>query len=173
MSPVSQNIKTPLALKRPRASCSRKVPLAAESLHSLSHSGAPRQAPPPSPTSDACPPLTAPSGSSFPPLPSSPGGLISRDPPQPIPALSASRHGALRASRPTKEREDSIAEAKRKNSSCSFRNGTGAYHPPPQASAGSDAAARKKGHRGRAGGNGIWSYGAHWFTKAGQSSHPR
>ncbi|XP_061617466.1 ataxin-7-like protein 1 [Phyllopteryx taeniolatus] len=156
----------------------RKVPLAAESLSSLSPSGGTsQQAPLPSPPSDTRPPLTTPSssiscGPSFPHPISSPRSLTFRDAPQPISTLGASHHSAHRASRPTKEREDSFVGAKRKNSSyyCSFRNGT-SYHPPLQASGGPDATlARKKGH-GREG-NGLWSYSDHWLSKAdGSRSH--
>ncbi|KAM9771923.1 ataxin-7-like protein 1 isoform 2-T2 [Syngnathus typhle] len=146
----------------------RKVPPAAESLPTLSPSGTSQQAPPPSPASDTSSLFTAPSGPSFPHAASSPGALTFRDAPQPHATLGAPRHSAHRASRPTKEREDSIAEARRKNPSyaCSFRNGTS----PHGVSAGPGA---KKGH-GRAR-NGLWGYSGHWLTKAdgtqGQNSN--
>ncbi|XP_061662658.1 ataxin-7-like protein 1 [Syngnathoides biaculeatus] len=150
----------------------RKVPLAAESLASLSPSGVTSQrAALPSPASDTRLPLTASSGSvscgtSFPHPASLPRSLTFRDTPQPVSTLGASQHSAHRAGRSTKEREDSFAGAKRKYSSysCSFRNWT-SNHPPSQGSGGPDATpARKKGH-GREG-NGLWSYSDHWLSKA-------
>ncbi|XP_057710937.1 ataxin-7-like protein 1 isoform X2 [Corythoichthys intestinalis] len=125
----------------------RKVPLAAESLPSLSSTQK-------SPLSDTCALLTNPSSSvssaHFSPHPSP-----SRNVPRTI-----SHHSSYRASHITKEREDSLAGTKRKNSSCSIRNGTN-NHLSLQAPGG---AVRKKGRIRE--GNGLWGYNDHWLSKA-------
>nr|XP_057934605.1 ataxin-7-like protein 1 isoform X2 [Doryrhamphus excisus] len=159
----------------------RKVPLAAESLHCLSPSGAPsgtsQQAHPPSTTSDSCPPLTSSSGSVSRSISqSAPAGFTFRD--AHVSTLGVCRHGTHKASRLAKEREDSIAGTDvRKNSSCSFptvdthkRNGS-SYHPTLQKSGGpASTLARKMGHGPE--GNGLWSYSDHWLTKT-EGSHSR
>ncbi|XP_054480776.1 ataxin-7-like protein 1 isoform X1 [Anoplopoma fimbria] len=170
----------------------RKVPLAAESLLSLSSSGtspvASQQAP--SPSSVTSPLLSSPSNSlsypaAFPKSASMPGTFSIRDAPQPVAPVSAlgkARNGTLKASRPSKDTEDSaVASQRRKNSShpssSSFspsslfptvdtvrRNGS-VCHPTLQGSPATAAnPARKKG-----GASGLWSGGEDWLSRADRS----
>ncbi|KAF7658181.1 hypothetical protein LDENG_00016230 [Lucifuga dentata] len=173
----------------------RKVPLAAESLLSLS-SSAPStitsQGLPPSPTS-ATPPLLSSTAnpfshtSSFPQSASLPGMFSVRDAPQPLTLVSApgkARNGTLKSGRPPKEMEDSeVGSKKRKYSSSSFsssslfqtvdnhkRNGS-SYHSTIQSSGGAAAATAQKKGLGR-GGNRFWSRGEDWLSKVdGSQSH--
>ncbi|KAM9845602.1 ataxin-7-like protein 1 [Aulostomus maculatus] len=169
----------------------RKVPLAAESFLSLSSSGTSSNpshlAHPPTPTSVTSSPLTSPSNQlPFPQPVSSPGVFTIRDAPLSfVSALGKARNGTLKASRPSREAEDSIVGSKkRKNSpytssfsSSSFptvdthkRNGS-SYHPTLQGSGGAATTpARKKG-LGREG-NGLWSSDDDWLSRAdGSQSH--
>ncbi|KAM3587928.1 uncharacterized protein V6R79_017462 [Siganus canaliculatus] len=176
----------------------RKVPLASESVLSLSSSSTTpitsHQTPPPTPVSS--PPLSSPSNSLFYtatfPQSTSTGRVFSiRDAAQPTAPVSSpakARNGTHKASRLSKDLEDSVAGSKtRKNPSCSFssfsssssssslypsvdnlkRNGS-SYHPTLQSSGATAATiARKKGPGG--GGSGLWSSGEDWLSKAGGS----
>ncbi|XP_039647939.1 ataxin-7-like protein 1 isoform X2 [Perca fluviatilis] len=177
----------------------RKVPLAAESLLSLSSSGTSpvtsQQTPPP--TSVTSPPLSSPSNSlsytaTFPQSASIAGVFSIRDAPQhvaPVSALGKARNGTHKASRPSKDMVDSVVGSKRrKNSSYSSsfspsslfptvdnqkRNGS-SYHPRLQGSGGAAATAatpaRKKGLGHR--GSRLWSSGEDWLSRAdGSQSH--
>lgn len=170
----------------------RKVPLAAESL--LSSSGT-------SPVSSVTSPLlSSPSNSlsytaTFSQSASMAGVFSIRDAAQPIGQVSTpgkARNGTHKASRPSKDIEDSVGSKKRKNSpyssSTSFppsssssslfptvdnhkRNGS-SYHPILQSSGGISATtpARKKG-LGR-GGSTLWSSRDDWLSRAeGSQSH--
>ncbi|XP_075967697.1 ataxin-7-like protein 1 isoform X5 [Anarhichas minor] len=173
----------------------RKVPLAAGSLVSLSSSGtspaASQQTP--SPSSAASSHLSAPSNSlshpaTFPQSASVAGMFSIRDAPRPVAPVSApgkARNGTHKASRPSKDMEDSAVGAKRRKnsshpSSSSFspsslfptvdngrRNGS-SYHPALQGSGGTAAnPGRKKGE-----GSGLWSGGELWLSGAdGSQSH--
>lgn len=181
------------------SSCFRKVPLAAESLLSLSSSGTSpitsQQTPPP--TSVTSPPLSSPSNSlsytaTFPQSASIAGVFSIRDAPQPVAPVSAlgkARNGTHKVSRPSKDMVDSVVGSKRrKNSSYSSsfspsslfptvdnhkRNGS-SYHPRLQGSGGAAATAatpaRKKGLGHR--GSRLWSGGEDWLLRAdGSQSH--
>lgn len=176
----------------------RKVPLAAESLLSLSSSGTSpvTSQQTPSPTSVTSPLLSSPSSSlsytaTFPQSASMAGVFSIRDATQsvaPVPALGKARNGTHKASRPPKDMEDSVAGSKkRKNStyssSSSFsssavfptvdnhkRNGS-SYHPTLQGSGGTAATPARKTGLGR-GGSGVWSSGEDWLSRAdGSQSH--
>ncbi|XP_044199453.1 ataxin-7-like protein 1 isoform X2 [Thunnus albacares] len=179
----------------------RKVPLAAESLLSLPSSGTSSitSQHPSSPTSITSPLLTSPSNTfsytaTFPQSASKAGVFSIRDAQQslaPVSTPGKARNGTHKASRPSKEIEDSVAGSKkRKNpSSSSFsfscspfppvdnhkRNGS-SYHPTLQGSGGAAATpARKKGlGRGGSGrgGSGLWSRDEDWLSRAdGSQSH--
>ncbi|XP_062299328.1 ataxin-7-like protein 1 isoform X2 [Scomber scombrus] len=183
----------------------RKVPLAAESLFSLPSSGTSsftsQQAHPPSPTSITSPVLTSPSSTfsytaNFPQSASKAGVFSVRDAQQPLAPATApgkARNGTHKASRPSKEIEDSVVGSKKKknpsSSSTSFsfssslfptvdnhkRNGS-SYHPTLQGAGGTAATpARKKGlGRGGSGrgGSRLWSSGEDWLSRAdGSQSH--
>ncbi|XP_034718828.1 ataxin-7-like protein 1 [Etheostoma cragini] len=168
----------------------RKVPLATESLLSLSSSGTSpitsQQTPPP--TSGTSPPLSCNSLSytaTFPQSASIAGVFSIRDAPQPVAPVSApgkARNGTQKASRPSKDTVDSVLGSKRRTNSSypsSFspsslfptvdnhkRNGS-SYHPRLQGSGGAATAAtpaRKKGlgHRGSR----LWSSGEDWLSRA-------
>lgn len=178
--------------------CSRKVPLAAESLFSFSSSGtsslSSQQSP--SPTSVTSPLLPSPSNSlsytaTFPQSSSTAGVFSIRDAPQPLSLVSApgkARNGTHKASRPHKEAEDStVGSKKRKNSSLFSsslsspsslfstvdnhkRNGS-SYHPTLQSSGGTAASPAKKKGLGR-GGSGLWRSGDDWLSRSdGSQSH--
>lgn len=159
--------------------CFRKVPLAPESLLSLSSSSSstsPITSQPPPSLASVTTPSSSPANSlfynaTFPQSASAAGVLSIRDAAHPAPSVSASgksRNGAHRASRPPKDAEDTMAGSKkRKNNSCSSafspsylfpspdnhkRNGS-SYHPTPQGLGGVVVPARKKG----LGGGGLWS----------------
>ncbi|XP_040885969.1 ataxin-7-like protein 1 isoform X2 [Toxotes jaculatrix] len=177
----------------------RKVPLAAESLLSLSSSSgtspiASQQTP--SPTSVTSPLLTSPSNSlsytaTFPQSTSTAGVFSIRDAPHtptPISAPGKARNGTHKASRSSKDTEDSVARSKKRKNSSYFssslsspsslfstvdnhkRNGS-SYHPTLQGSGGTAASpARKKG-LGR-GGSGLWRSGDDWLSRSdGSQSH--
>ncbi|XP_041636693.1 ataxin-7-like protein 1 [Cheilinus undulatus] len=178
----------------------RKVPLAAESLLSLSSSSGTSpitSQQTPSPTTAISPLLSSPSNclsytATFPQSASTAGVFSIRDAPQPVAPVSAlgkARNGMHKASRPSKDTEDSlVGSKKRKNSSFSSsssssfsssslltvdnhkRNGS-SYHPTLQGTGGTAAhAVRKKGLE--RGGSGIWSSGEDWLLKAeGSQSH--
>ena len=186
-------------LKR-SSSCFRKVPLASESLLSLSSSGTSpvTSQQTPSPSSVTSPLLSSPSNSlsyiaTFPQSASMAGVFSIRDAAQPavapVSALGKARNGTHKASRSSKDMEDAGAGSKkRKNSSYSSsssfsssslfptvdnhkRNGS-SYHPTLQGSGATTAAspARKKG-LGR-GGSGLWSSGEDWLSRTdGSQSH--
>lgn len=158
---------------------SRKVPLAAESLVSSGTSVTSHQTLPPSPMSVSSPLFASSCGPTSPP--SAPSLLAIRDPPQLLTAVSAlgrARNGTLKASRPSKEMEDSVMGFKKRKtpsfSSSSFpavdnhkRNGS-SYHPTSQASGGPAAApSRKKGLVRE--GNGLWSASDNWLSRADAS----
>lgn len=172
----------------------RKVPLASESLLSLSSTGTSpvTSQHTPSPASVTTPLLSSPSNSlfytaTFPQSTSTAGVFSIRDATQPVPPVSVlgkSRNGAHKASRLSKDMEDSVGGSKeRKNSSYSSsfsssyflptvdnhkRNGS-SYHTTLQGSGGAAAtSARKRG----LGGSGLWSSGEDWLSKAeGSQSH--
>ncbi|XP_034018898.1 ataxin-7-like protein 1 isoform X1 [Thalassophryne amazonica] len=172
----------------------RKVPLAAESLLALSSSTSSttsQQALPLSPTSVAPPLISTPSSlftytATFPQSASMAGVFNIRDSPQPLAPVSTpgrARNGPHKASRQSKETEDSLAGCKkRKNSSTSFssslfppvdnhkRNGS-SYNPGPGGTAANPA--QKKG-LGR-GGSSLWSRREDWLSRAdgsqSQNSH--
>ncbi|XP_034529908.1 ataxin-7-like protein 1 isoform X1 [Notolabrus celidotus] len=178
----------------------RKVPLAAESLLSLSSSSSSSGTSPitsqrtPSPTSVTSPPFSSPSNclsftATFPQSASTARVLSIRDAAQPVVPVSAlgkARNGTHKASRPSKDTEDSVVGSKRrKNSSCSSssfsssslltvdnhkRNGS-SYHPTLQGAGGTAGTlVRKKGVE-RAG-SGLWRTGEDWLSKAeGSQSH--
>ncbi|KAM7378178.1 hypothetical protein PAMA_013192 [Pampus argenteus] len=176
----------------------RKVPLAPESLLSLPSSGTSsvtsQQAHPPSPSSVISSLLISPSNTfsctaTFPQSASMAGMFSIRDAQQPLTSVSApakSRNGTHKASRSSKEIEDSVVGSKkRKNpssssfsfSSSSFltmdnhkRNGS-SYHPTLQGLGGAAATpARKKG-LGQ-GGSRFWSSGEDWLSRVdGSQSH--
>ncbi|XP_029901480.1 ataxin-7-like protein 1 isoform X2 [Myripristis murdjan] len=168
----------------------RKVPLAAESLLSLSCSGSSavssQQTLSPSPTSLTPPVLSPPSN----PFSCTAGVFSTRDVPQPPAPASTpgkARNGTHKASRPSREMEDSIAGTKkRKNSSSSSssysssslfptvdnhkKNGS-SYHPAFQGSGGMAATPSWKKGPGR-GGNGMGSRAEDWLSRAdGSQSH--
>ncbi|KAL7370898.1 hypothetical protein ABVT39_013744 [Epinephelus coioides] len=175
----------------------RKVPLAAESLHSLSSSSTSplTSQQTPSPTSITSPLLSSPSNSfsyttMFPQSASMAGVFSIRDAPQPIAPVSApgkARNGTHKASRPSKDTEDSVVGSKRRknssySSSSSFspslfptvdshkRNGS-SHHPTLQGSGGAAATAARKKGLGR-GGSGLWSGAEDWLSRAdGSQSH--
>lgn len=175
------------------------MPLAPDSLLSLSSSSGTSPATSQqtlSPASVTSPFLSSPSNSlsytaTFPHSASAAGVFSIRDAVQavaPVSALGKARNGTHKASRPSKDAEDSAAGSKkRKNSSYSSssafssssllptvdnhkRNGS-SYHPTLQGSGGVAASpARKKG-LGR-GGSGLWSSGDDWLSRAeGSHSH--
>lgn len=178
----------------------RKVPLAAESLLSLSSSSSSSGTSPltsqrtPSPTSVTPPLFSSPTNclsytASFPQSASTAGVFSIRDAPQPVAPVSAlgkARNGTHKASRPSKDTDDSVAGSKRRknssyssSSSSSFsssslltvdnhkRNGS-SYHPTIKSAAGTQV--RKKGleHTG----SGLWSSEEDWISKTeGSQSH--
>ncbi|XP_036977533.1 ataxin-7-like protein 1 isoform X2 [Acanthopagrus latus] len=177
----------------------RKVPLAPDSLLSLSSSSGTSPVTSQqtlSPASVPSPLLSSPSNSlsytaAFPQSASAAGVFSIRDAAQPVAPVSAlgkARNGTHKASRPSKDAEDSATGSKkRKNSSYSSssafssssvfptvdnhkRNGS-SYHPTLQGSGGVAASpARKKG-LGR-GGSGLWSGADDWLSRAeGSHSH--
>ena len=179
------------------------MPLAAESLFSLPSSGTSsftsQQAHPPSPTSITSPVISSTSSTfsytaTFPQSAPKAGVFSIRDAQQPLAQATApgkARNGTHKASRPSKEIEDSVVGSKKKKntSSTSFsmssplfptvdnhkRNGS-SYHPPLQGAGGTAATpARKKGlGRGGSGrgGTGLWSSGEDWLSRAdGSQSH--
>ncbi|XP_041833574.1 ataxin-7-like protein 1 isoform X2 [Melanotaenia boesemani] len=166
----------------------RKVPLAAESLPSLSPSGTcVSSQPAPSPNSIASPLLTSPSNTlcytaTFPQSASTAGLFSVRDSPQAqVFKLGKARNGTHKASRPSKDTEDPlVAPKKRKNSSHTSsslsssslfptvenhkKNGS-SFHPTLQGSGAIGASpARKKG-LGR-GDNGLLSSADDWLSRA-------
>ncbi|XP_068442892.1 ataxin-7-like protein 1 isoform X1 [Clinocottus analis] len=170
----------------------RKVPLAAESSLSSCGSSPVTLQQTPSPSSITSSHLSSPFNSlSYPatfPQSASMAGMFSiRDAPQPITPVSAlgkARNGTHKASRPSKDMEDSVVGSKRRinsshASSSSFspslfptvdnvrRNGS-SYHPTLQGSGGMAAnPARKRG-----GGIGLWSGGEDWLSRGdGSQSH--
>ncbi|XP_042367499.1 ataxin-7-like protein 1 isoform X2 [Plectropomus leopardus] len=176
----------------------RKVPLAAESLLSLSSSGTSpvTSQQTPSPISVTSPLLSSPSNSlsytaTFPQSASMAGVFSIRDAPQPVAPVSAlgkARNGTHKASRPSKDTEDSVVGSKRRknsshSSSSSFsppslfptvdnhkKNGS-SHHPTLQGSGGAAVTAAKKKGLGR-GGSGLWSGGEDWLSRAdGSQSH--
>lgn len=176
------------------SSCFRKVPLAAESL-SLSSSGTSpvTSQRTPSPTSVTSPLLSSPSSClsyTFPQSASTAGVFSIRDAAQPVAPVSAlgkARNGTHKASRPSKDVEDSVVGSKRRknsslSSSSSFsssslltvdnhkRNGS-SYHPTLQGAGGTAmTAARKKG-LGR-GESGVWGGREDWSSRSeGSQSH--
>lgn len=175
------------------------MPLAPDSLLSLSSSSGTSPVTSQqtlSPASVPSPLLSSPSNSlsytaAFPQSASAAGVFSIRDAAQPVAPVSAlgkARNGTHKASRPSKDAEDSAAGSKkRKNSSYSSssafssssvfptvdnhkRNGS-SYHPTLQGSGGVAASpARKKG-LGR-GGSGLWSGADDWLSRAeGSHSH--
>ncbi|XP_026182534.1 ataxin-7-like protein 1 [Mastacembelus armatus] len=178
----------------------RKVPLAAESLLSLSSSGTSpvtsQQSP--SPTSITSPLLTSPSNSlsytaTFPQSASTCGVFSIRDAPQPLAPITTTgkaRNGTHKASRTSKDLQDSaVGSKKRKNSSSSLTSSTTAttttttttsslfltvdnhkkngnsYHSTLQDSGGTVAStARKKGLE--RGGSGLWRSGDDWLSRS-------
>lgn len=171
--------------------CSRKVPLATESLLSLSSSGTSpvTSQQTPSPTATISPLLSSPSNSfsytaTFPQFASTAGVFCIQDAPQPLTPLSApgkARNSTHKASRPSKDIQDSVVGSKkRKNSSfsCSSssssslfptvdnhkRNGS-SCQPTLQGSGGAaPSPARKKG-LGR-GGSGLWHSADDWLSRS-------
>ncbi|XP_069565337.1 ataxin-7-like protein 1 isoform X1 [Brachyistius frenatus] len=175
----------------------RRVPLAAESLLSLSPSSASsitsQQAP--SPTSVTSPLLPSPSNSlsytaSFPRSASTVGAFNIRDSPQPhaqVFTWGKARNGTYKAGHPSKDTQDPVVGLKkRKNSSYSSssfsssslfptvdnhkRNGS-SFHPTLQGSGGTAGSpARKKGLcRGE---SGLWSGSEDWLSRGdGSQSH--
>ncbi|XP_060885198.1 ataxin-7-like protein 1 isoform X2 [Labrus mixtus] len=171
----------------------RKVPLATDSLLSLSSSGSSpiTSQRTPSPNSVTSPLLSSPSNclsytASFPQSASTAGVFSIREAAQPVALVSAlgkARNSTHKASRPSKGMEDSVVGfKKRKNSSyCSSssssfsssslltvdnhkRNGS-SYHPTLQGVGGTAATTvRKKGLE--RGGSGLWSSGDDWLSKA-------
>ncbi|XP_070785469.1 ataxin-7-like protein 1 [Enoplosus armatus] len=172
----------------------RKVPLAAESLLSLSSSGSSPVTSQQtlSPTSVTSPVLSSPSNSlsytaPFPQSASMAGVFSIRgaaQPVAPVSALGKARNGTHKSSRPSKDMEDSVVGSKKRkissyssSSSSSFsssslfptvdnhkRNGS-SYHPTLRGSGGTAATpARKKG-LGR-GGSRLWSGGEDWLSRA-------
>lgn len=167
----------------------RKVPLASESLLSLSSVGTSpvTSQHAPSTASVTTPLLSSPSNSllytaTFPQSTSTAGVFSIRDPVQaalPVSPLGKSRNGVHKASRPSKDLEDSISgSTKRKNSSHSSsfsspflfptvdnhkRNGS-SYHPSLQGSGAAPGAAAKK--KGGLGHGGLWSSGEDLLSKA-------
>ncbi|XP_070848361.1 ataxin-7-like protein 1 isoform X2 [Chaetodon trifascialis] len=174
----------------------RKVPLASESVSSSGTSPVTSQQTP-SPTSVASPLLSSPSNSlsytaTFPQSASMAGVFSIRDAAQlvvPVSALGKARNSTHKASRPSKDMEDSVVGyKKRKNSSYSSsssssfssslfptvdnhkRNGS-SYHPTLQGSGGTAATPARKMGLGH-GGNGLWSGGEDWLSRAdGSQSH--
>ncbi|XP_044042297.1 ataxin-7-like protein 1 isoform X1 [Siniperca chuatsi] len=174
----------------------RKVPLAAESLLSSSGTSPVTSQQTPSPTYATSPLLFSPSNSlsytaTYSQSASMAGVFSIRDAAQPVAPVSAlgkARNGTHKASRPSKDMEDSVVGSKkRKNSSYSSpsfsssslfstvdnhkRNGS-SYHSALQGSGGTAATtpARKKG-LGR-GGSALWSGGEDWLSRAdGFRSH--
>lgn len=172
------------------------MPLASESLLSLSSTGTSpvTSQHAPSPASVTTPLLSSPSNSllytaTFPQSTSTAGVLSIRGATQPVPPVSTLvkfRNGTHKASRPSKDMEDSVVGSKkRKNSSYSSsfsssylfptvdnlkRNGS-SYHTTLQGSGGAAATpARKKGFGH--GGSGLWSSGEDWLSKAeGSQGH--
>ncbi|XP_026218448.1 ataxin-7-like protein 1 isoform X1 [Anabas testudineus] len=163
----------------------RKVPLAAESLLSLSSSASSpvtslQQTP--SPTSTTSPLLSSPSNSysytaTFPQSASTAGVFSIRDAPQPLaPLLGKARNGAHKVSRPSKDIQDYVVGSKkRKNSSSSpsssslfstvdnhKRNGS-SCHSTFQGSGGTaPSPAKKKG----LGGSGLWHSADDWLSRS-------
>lgn len=173
----------------------RKVPLASESLLSLSSVGTSpvTSQHAPSAASVTTPLLSSPSNSllytaTFPQSTSTAGVFSIRDPAQaalPVSPLGKSRNGVHKASRPSKDLEDSISgSTKRKNSSHSSsfssaflfptvdnhkRNGS-SYHTSLQGSGAAPGAAAKK--KGGFGHGGLWSSGEDLLSKAeGSQNH--
>ncbi|CAG5927622.1 unnamed protein product, partial [Menidia menidia] len=166
-----------------------KVPLAAESLPSLSGTSAP------SPATVASPLLTSPSnalsyGTTFPHSTPTAGVLSARDSPQPSGQLLAqgkARNSMQKASRPTKDTEDTVAGPKKRKypshsssslSSASLfptvenhkRNGS-SFYPALQGSGVTSAPpARKKGPS--RGDSGLFRGTNNWLSRAdGSQSH--
>ncbi|XP_072233188.1 ataxin-7-like protein 1 isoform X1 [Leuresthes tenuis] len=174
----------------------RKVPLAAESLPSLSPSGTSATSQQtPSPTIVTSPLLTSPSNSlsytaMFPQSASTTGMFNVRESPQPsaqVFALGKARNSTHKASRPSKDTEDAVVgPKKRKNSSHSTsslsssssfpivenhkRNGS-SFHPALQGAGVTPASpARKKGPS--RGDSGIFSSANDWLSRPdGSQSH--
>ncbi|XP_008277112.1 ataxin-7-like protein 1 isoform X2 [Stegastes partitus] len=173
----------------------RKVPLAAESLPSLSPSGSSSSSitsqQTPSPTSVNSSLLASASNSlsytaTFPQSASTAGMFSIRDSTQ-VFSPGKARNGSHKASRPSKDTEDpAVGPKKRKNSSYSSssfsstslfptvdnhkRNGS-SFHSTLQGSAGATASpARKKGLS--RGDGGLWSGSEDWLSRAdGSQSH--
>ncbi|XP_039996271.1 ataxin-7-like protein 1 [Xiphias gladius] len=176
----------------------RKVPLAAESLFSLPSTGTssiPSQQTP-SPTSVTSLLLTSPSNSlsytaTFPQSTSTAGVFSVRDAQQPLTPISASgkaRNSNHKASRPSKDTEDSVVGSKKRKNSSYFssslsspsslfstvdnhkRNGS-SYDPTLQCSGGTAASPASKKGLGR-GGSGLWRSGDDWLSRSeGSQSH--
>lgn len=171
----------------------RKVPLASESLLSSVGTSPVTSQHAPSAASVTTPLLSSPSNSllytaTFPQSTSTAGVFSIRDPAQaalPVSPLGKSRNGVHKASRPSKDLEDSISgSTKRKNSSHSSsfsspflfptvdnhkRNGS-SYHTTLQGSGAAPGAAAKK--KGGFGHGGLWSSGEDLLSKAeGSQNH--
>ncbi|XP_059181838.1 ataxin-7-like protein 1 isoform X1 [Centropristis striata] len=176
----------------------RKVPLAAESLLSFSSSGpspvSSQQTPPP--TSATSPLLSSPSNSlsytaTFPQSAAMAGVFSIRDAAQPVAPVSSlgkARNGVHKASRPSKDTDDSVVGSKRRknssySSSSSFspsslfptvdnhKRNDSSYHPTLQGSGGAAVTAARKKGLGR-GGSGLWSSGEDWLSRTdGAQSH--
>lgn len=161
--------------------CCRKVPLAAESLHSGTSSAASQQTHPPSGHS----PLTtpAPSSNSYTAtFPRSAGVFSIRDAPQSqtqSSVLGKAGNGTHKSSRPSKVSEDSLVGSKRRRNSSFYslsssfpavdnhkRNGNG-HHLLQSLGSTVATPARKKELGG--GGSGLWSGGDGWLSRGDSS----
>lgn len=159
----------------------RKVPLAAESLHSGTSSAASQQTHPPSGHS----PLTtpAPSSNSYTAtFPRSAGVFSIRDAPQSqtqSSVLGKAGNGTHKSSRPSKVSEDSLVGSKRRRNSSFYslsssfpavdnhkRNGNG-HHLLQSLGSTVATPARKKELGG--GGSGLWSGGDGWLSRGDSS----
>ncbi|KAM8908938.1 ataxin-7-like protein 1 isoform 2-T2 [Spinachia spinachia] len=165
----------------------RKVPLAPESLVSLSSSGSSPEASPQTLTPATASHLRPPSNSlcrlaAF-PLGASVAGTLIHDTARlvtPVSALVKARYGTQRANRPSKGSEDCVAASKGRNNSSHHpssssssssspsslpptvdnvrRNGS-SYHPPLHAS-------RRPAAKKRGGNSGLCNGGEHWLSRA-------
>lgn len=179
----------------------RKVPLAAESILSLSSSGTSpiTSQETPSPTLSTSPLLSSPSNllsysATFPQSASTAGVFSIRDPPQPLIPVSTpgkARNGTHKASCPSKDIQDSVVGSKkRKNSSYSssslsssslssslfpivdnHKRNGSSYHPALQDSGGTAAPSARKRGLG-CGGSGLWHSRDDWLSRSdGSQSH--
>ena len=164
------------------------MPLAAESLPSLSPSGTSSATTQqtPSPTSLSSPLLPSPSNSlsytaTFPQSASTAGMLNIRDSPQPqaqVFALGKARNSTHKTSRPSKDTEDPAVAAKRKKNSShssfsssslfqtvdNYKRNCSSFHSPLQSSGVTAASPNKKKRHGR-GDGGILSSSDDWLSR--------